>query len=148
MARWLPHPKEAIRVHDKQSKGRRLGIFKPHEKKLKAAREKKRGEEFSIELCGGPVPAKNTAGGIRAVRAIEQVDPDGALHYLESKFGEDLTAVRTAMTKLAEAYPPNALAKEAFALYEQFRPKIPEGKIGWGAKGILDLDQIASLAGK
>ena len=40
-----------------QAKGRRLGIFKPHEKGAKQARDKKRGEEFWIELCGRPVPA-------------------------------------------------------------------------------------------
>jgi hypothetical protein len=32
-----------------QAKGRRLGIFKPHEEKAKKAREKERGERFLIE---------------------------------------------------------------------------------------------------
>src|SRR5271170_6872342 len=50
-----------------QAKGRRLGIFKPHEEKPIKAREKERGEEFWIEICGRPVPAKNTEAGIRAV---------------------------------------------------------------------------------
>jgi hypothetical protein len=35
-----------------QAKGRRLGILKPHEEKPHTAREKERGEEFWIELCG------------------------------------------------------------------------------------------------
>ena len=43
-----------------QTKGRRLGIYKPHEEGAKEAREKERGEEFWIELCGRPLPAKNT----------------------------------------------------------------------------------------
>jgi hypothetical protein len=30
-------------------------------------------------------------------------------------------------------------------LYEKFRPDIPEGQAGWGAKGDLDLDLIRSL---
>src|SRR5437763_1337358 len=51
-----------------QSKGRRLGIFKPHEGQPKNAREKKQGEEFWIELCGRPVTAENTEDGIWAVR--------------------------------------------------------------------------------
>ncbi len=51
------------------SKGRRLGIFKPHEEKAMKAREKERGERFWIALCGRPVPATNTDDGIRAVRA-------------------------------------------------------------------------------
>jgi hypothetical protein len=46
-----------------QAKGRSLGIFKPHEEKPKKAPEKERGEEFWIELCGRPVPAKNTDDG-------------------------------------------------------------------------------------
>lgn len=42
-----------------QAKGRRLGIFKPHERKPKEAREKERGERFFIEVCGRTVPVKN-----------------------------------------------------------------------------------------
>ena len=34
---------------------------------------------------------------------------------------------------------PDELAQRGFGLYEQFRPKIPEGVSGWGAKGELDL---------
>jgi hypothetical protein len=33
-------------------------------------------------------------------------------------------------------------------VYEKFRPSIPEGVTGWGAKGELDLDYIRSLASK
>ena len=46
----------------------------------------------------------------------------------------------------AHAYRPRELAAEAFALYEEFRPVIPEGVKGWGAKGVLDLRKIRSLA--
>jgi hypothetical protein len=35
-----------------QAKGRRLGIFKPHEQKAKERREKERGEQFSVEVFG------------------------------------------------------------------------------------------------
>ena len=38
---------------------------------------------------------------------------------------------------------PDELAQRGFGLYEQFRPKIPEGVSGWGAKGELDLGGIA-----
>src|SRR5437667_8671975 len=57
-----------------QAKGRRLGIFKPHEEAVKKGREKKRGEEFWIEICGRPVPAKNTEEGIRAVHGDQVID--------------------------------------------------------------------------
>jgi hypothetical protein len=49
-----------------QAKGRRLGVFNPHEAKPKKAREKGRGQRFLIEVCR-PVPATNTDDGIRAV---------------------------------------------------------------------------------
>jgi len=60
-----------------QPKGRRLGIYKPHEEGAKEAREKERGEEFWIELCGRPLPAKNAEDGIRAVKGTEVIEPGG-----------------------------------------------------------------------
>jgi hypothetical protein len=51
-----------------QSKGRRLGVFKPHEERAKKARQKERGERFCVEVMGRPVPTTNTEDGIRAVR--------------------------------------------------------------------------------
>ena len=128
-----------------QAKGRRLGIFKPQEEKTKAARQKERGEQFWVEICGRSIPAMNTAEGIRAVSGRAAVDSDNAQYYLESKFGDQLDAVRTAMTTLAKAYRPRELAAKAFGLYETFRPEIPKGVKGWGAKGILDLRKIKSL---
>jgi hypothetical protein len=40
------------------------------------------------------------------------------------------------------------LAHDAYSLYERFRPDIPAGKKGWGAKGDLDLALIGKLAKK
>lgn len=138
---------KAVAGLNAQAKGRRLGIFKPHEEKPKEAREKKkRGEEFWIEVCGRPVPAKNTKEGIRAVKGAEPIDPDGVRSYLQSKFGDDLDRVRKAMVTLAKAFKPKELAEVAFHLYERFRPAIPEGVSGWGAKGNLDLRLIEKLA--
>ncbi len=51
-----------------------------------------------------------------------------------------------AMEELAIAIPPDRIGKEAYHLYEKFRPQVPEGPQGWGAKGILDLDLIWKLA--
>jgi len=129
-----------------QAKGRRLGIFKPHKEKAKKAREKERGERFWIEVLGRPVPATNTDDGIRAVRGRNPIDPDSVRRYLSDKFGDDLKTVRSAMEKLAKAYRPKELAHDACRLYERFRPDIPEGKKGWGAKGDLDLGLIGRLA--
>jgi hypothetical protein len=129
-----------------QTKGRRQGIFRPHEDKPTKAREKDRGEEFWIELLGRPVPAKNTEDGIRAMKGAQVIKPDGVRRYLQNKFGDDLKAVRSGMTTLAKAFKPQELAQGAFGLYERFRPAIPEGVKGWGAKGELDLGLIEGLA--
>jgi hypothetical protein len=136
---------KAVAGLNAQSKGRRLGVFKPHEEKPSKAREKESGEEFWIEVLGRPVPAKNTDEGIRAVKVAQVIDPDGVRRYLEDKFGDDLTRVRSAMQKLAESYKPQELAENAFRLYERFRPAIPEGVKGWGARGELDLGLIERL---
>jgi hypothetical protein len=100
---------KAVAGLNAQAKGRRLGIFKPHEEKAKKAREKERGERFWIEVLGRPVPAINTDDGIRAVQKGRPIDPDSVRRYLEDKFGEDSKAVRSAMQKLAKAYRPQEL---------------------------------------
>jgi hypothetical protein len=129
-----------------QAKGRRLGIFKPHEDKPTTIRKKQHGEEFWIAVCGRPVPAKNTSEGVRAVSGDKVIDPKSVETYLGQKFGDGLEPARAAMTKLAKVFTPKELADEAYPLYVRFRPEIPEGVKGWGAKGILDLSLIASLS--
>jgi hypothetical protein len=129
-----------------QAKGRRLGIIEPPKEKPKEMRDKKRGEQFFVELLGRAIPARNTEDGIRAVNGAKIIDPDSARRYLESKFGDDLAGARVAMERLAKSYPPKELAAKGFRLYERFRPSVPEGVKGWGAKGILDLGLIERLA--
>ena len=69
------------------------------------------------------------------------MSPVSVEKYLTSKFGESLPAVRAAMVTLAKSRRPEALADEAFHLYEKFRPSVPEGEAGWGAKGSLSLGE-------
>src|SRR5215468_7962845 len=95
---------KAVAGLNAQAKGRRLGIFKPHEEKAKKAREKERGERFWVVVLGQPVPATNTNAGIRAVRGGKPIDPDSVRRYLTDKFGDGFKAVRSAMQKLAKAY--------------------------------------------
>lgn len=130
-----------------QAKGRMLGIYGPP-KALHKGKPKKAGlgEDFWIDLCGRPVPAKNTDNGVRAVVKDKPIDPDGVRRYLSSKFGGNLDRVREAMAELATAFAPEALSDRAYGLYERFRPAVPKGQRGWGAKGELDLDLIRSLA--
>jgi len=137
---------KAVAGLNAQSKGQRLGIFKPVPQELKKARARKRGEEFFVEICGRHVPAINTAGGVRAVIKNQPIESKSVERYLESKFGESLDAARAAMRDLAKALRPEQLMTNAFSLYVEFRPAIPEGVKGWGAKGNLDIDRIRSLA--
>ena len=71
------------------------------------------------------------------------VDSASVQKYLVSKFGDALPAVRHAMETLAKSREPEALAAEGFRLYEAFRPGVPSGESGWGAKGTLSLAKIA-----
>ena len=74
------------------------------------------------------------------------IRPDSVRRYLEGKFGDDLNAARKAMQRLSKSLGPKELAERCFGLYKRFRPEIPEGVKGWGAKGILDLKVIEQLA--
>ncbi|MCX8160386.1 MAG: hypothetical protein N3G18_05590 [Candidatus Saccharicenans sp.] len=130
-----------------QSKGRSLGIFKPVEHRKELAEKKARpGEEFWIELLGRPIPARITDHGLRAVIKGRPIEPDGVSRYLQEKFGPRLESVKEAMLALARAFKAEELASKAYSLYEQFRPEIPPGLKGWGAKGELKLDLIRRLS--
>jgi hypothetical protein len=129
-----------------QSKGQRLGIFTPAEKNPEEIRKKKAQETSYVELMGRSLEVVSTPQGLRAIAKGEPVTPESVERYLKGKFGENLPEVRAAMEELSRAFTPEVLALRAFSLYEQFRPKIPEGVTGWGAAGELDLDTLHHLA--
>jgi hypothetical protein len=141
---------KAVAGLNAQAKGRSLGIYGPPKALREGEEPKKRGlgEEFWVEVCGRPVPAKKTEDGIRAVVGDKPVEPAPVEKYLAGKFGEALDEVRAAMAELAAAYDRDDLAEAAYGLYETFRPTIATGKRGWGQKGDLDLGLIRSLAKK
>jgi len=138
---------KAVTGMNAQSKGKRLGIYteKPEEEKPEKQRRQPSKETFSVELMGRLVPAVNTRDGIRAMEKDQPVSPGSAESYLESKFGEELPAARRAFQELAKTYSPDEIRHKAYDLYEEFRPTIPEGTRGWGAKGNLDLDALEKL---
>jgi len=139
---------KAVAGLNAQSKGRRLGIYeeKSEEEKEKEAKKAKPVKTEFVEILGRGVPAIKTAQGLRASIKGEEIDAEGVERYLRGKFGEDYEESRAAMEKLAKAFTPKQLESKAYDLYEKFRPEIPEGKKGWGAKGELDLEYIRSLA--
>jgi len=138
---------KAVAGLNAQSKGRRLGIYeeKSEEEKEKDAKKQKQVRVEFIQLLGRGVPAVKTPQGLRAAIKGEEIDPQSVDKYLNQKFGDDLNETRAAMEKLAKAFTPKQLESKAYALYEKFRPAIPEGAKGWGAKGELDLEYLLSL---
>jgi hypothetical protein len=155
VAKRLGHDEEtaltlgkAVAGLNAQSKGRKLGIYeeKSEEERKEEKKKEKPAKVELIEVLGRGVPVVKTPRGVRAAINGEPIHAGSVESYLEKKFGDDLEDARAAMEKLAKAYPPKQLEKKAYDLYEKFRPAIPEGKKGWGAKGELDLDYIRSLA--
>jgi hypothetical protein len=139
---------KAVAGLNAQSKGRKLGIYEEKTKEEKKDDKKKESTakpEF-IELLGRGIPAIKTPHGLRAAIDGKPIYAESVELYLKQKFGDDFDEARAALQKLAKAYTPKQLESQAYGLYEKFRPEIPEGKKGWGAKGELDLDYIRSLA--
>ncbi len=131
-----------------QSKGRRLGIFeeKPEPETKAKPKPARTTPTTLVKVLGRPVPAVRTRQGVRATVKGKAISPSSVQYYLKQKFGAELPEARSALETLAKAYSPEELEARAYALYEQFRPPIPEGAKGWGATGELDLDYIRSLA--
>ena len=138
---------KAVASATAQTKGRRLGIYDEKGGKITPdLSSKSRNEgESATTIMGRSVTTLSTPAGVRAASKGQPIDPGSVLRYLEKAFGNDLIDVRLALVGLAEAFSPRDLAMLAYALYEQFRPEIPDGTRGWGAKGQLSLDVIRRL---
>jgi hypothetical protein len=130
------------------SKGKALGLFKPTPMELRSQRaaHAKRAGVFHVELLHRAVPVLQTHEGLRAVAKDKPIEPASVQKYLVSKFKDGLRPVVAVMQELAASREPADLAKEAYALYEQFRPDVPVGGAGWGAAGVLSLTRIRTLA--
>jgi hypothetical protein len=129
-----------------QSKGRRLGIYPELSLGEEPRRVRRPTIPETIPLMGRAVPVVKTGAGLRATVKDQPANPASVERYLAQKFGPGLPEAKAAMQALARAYPPKQLTAVGFSLYEQFRPSIPEGVRGWGARGPLDLDLIRLLA--
>ena len=64
------------------------------------------------------------------------------LDRVRDPFGEHLGEVQQAMELLAVRYDPQELNRVGFRLYEKFRPEVPHGSEGWGAKAELEVERI------
>jgi hypothetical protein len=128
------------------AKGVRLGIIEPTPAELRAQRKKPAGEMLRIALLGRAVPAVSTPDGIRGLAKDAISKPEAAQRYIDKNFAGHAAEAHRVMAELAKSVPVDRLAREAFRMYEQFRPEVPAGTAGWGAKGTLDLAKIAKLA--
>ena len=135
-----------------QSKGQRLGIFEPsdehHAKEDNLKKPELAPEYQTVRLLGREISVKKTDQGLRADAGGQVIDPASVKKYLEQKFKENLSEVRQAMQTLAQSTDPASLNRRGFALYEEFRPAIPEGQRGWGAAGELSVEKIRQLVEK
>jgi hypothetical protein len=96
-----------------------------------------------VFLLGKPIRLlTNSDGELRAADGDQPADPAGVQRYLTNAFGDHLAEIRAAMDVLAARYDPVELNRIGFRLYEKFRPEIPPGNTGWGAKAELHVTKI------
>ena len=130
------------------AKGVSLGIIEPQPELVRErSLQLGEGEQLHVGLLGRAVPVEQTPDGIRAISKGKPGNPAQVAKYLASKFGPDLDAARAAMEELAASVEPVELQRRGFRLYERFRPDVPAGESGWGAKGELDLAKVRGAVG-
>jgi len=139
---------KAVAGMNAAAKARRLHLHEGAKEPGKKKPVAKPAPKDTVALLGREVPVKRTAAGLRALDHDRPADAAAVERYLAQKFGDALEDAREAFRTLARSRTPAALAGEAFALYEAFRPSIPAGVRGWGAAGVLDLGLVRKLAGK
>ena len=84
----------------------------------------------------------NADGELRAADIDQPSNHTAVERYLAKAFGDHLGEARSAMEELASRYEPAELNRIGFRLYETFRPDVPPGNEGWGAKALLDIQKI------
>lgn len=137
---------KAVAGMNAAAKARRLKLVEPAKEPAGKKKAAKPAPARTVELLGRAVPVVETKAGLRAVAKERPENPAAVERYLAQKFGDALEDVREAFRALARSRTPAALAAEAYALYEAFRPEIPAGVRGWGAAGVLDLALVRKLA--
>jgi hypothetical protein len=102
----------------------------------------------TARLLGRDIPVSSAGGGtLRAEDDGKPASAKGVRSYIARAFGDRLGEARAAMEALAASLPPEELNRVGFRLYERFRPDVPEGAQGWGAKGELWVERIVGAAG-
>ncbi|KAL4447265.1 hypothetical protein ABPG77_007298 [Micractinium sp. CCAP 211/92] len=129
-----------------QSKGRSLGIYEAKERseeeeEARAAEEAEAGVQ-RVDVFGMRLKAVSQGGQQLAYSGGAAIKPGGVQAYLRRAFKERLGDAKAAMEELAAAVPAEQLGREAYKLYERFRPEWR----GWGQAGQLDPQKLHQLA--
>ena len=157
VAERLGHPPDAaltlgraVAGASAQAKARRLGIADEHqgEDRTGGERSAKAAPARTVRLLGREIAVAAAKGGtVVALDKDKPASPSAVRNYLARAFGDRLGEVRGAMEALAASLPPDELDRVGFRLYERFRPEVPEGVEGWGAKAELRIERIGRAGG-
>ena len=157
VAERLGHPEEtalslgaAVAGTAARAKARRLGLAEDNREDDGPRRQgDAAGERSTVRLLGREIPMSRSSDGGALLAAHEgrPQSPAAVMAYLARAFGDRLGEVRAAMEALASSLPPDELNRVGFRLYERFRPEVPDGAEGWGAKAVLDIGRIERAAG-
>jgi hypothetical protein len=98
----------------------------------------------TVRLLGREISVSAAKGGtVVALDGDRPASPAAVRNYLARAFGDRLGEVCGAAERLAASLLPEELERVGFRLYERFRPEVPEGVEGWGAKAELRIERIA-----
>jgi hypothetical protein len=158
VAERLGHPPETaltlgrfVAGSSARAKARRMGISDEkqdaEERHVRAAELKPQRQ--TVRLLGRDIPVVAAEEGtLRAEDDGKPASDRSVQSYIARAFGDRLAEVRAAMEALAASLPPEELNRLGFRLYERFRPDVPEGAQGWGAKGELRVERIVGAVGQ
>jgi hypothetical protein len=131
-----------------KAKGKSLGIFEDDDddQEPKPKRPKKNKEEDYVRVFQHvKIPVQTKPNGDRlAVMGGGTIDPRPVEKYIEGNFRDKLVDFKEAMEMLANSMSEDELRKQAYDLYEQFRPAWK----GWGRKSTLSMEAIHGLVKK
>ena len=154
VAERLGHPPDlaltlghAVAGSSARAKARSIGIAEDRDHDAEKHAHELRPAIKPVRLLGRDIRVLPTPDGeLLADDNGKPADPAAVRRYLARAFGDRLADVRAAMAAVAATMPSDELNRVGFRLYERFRPDIPAGAAGWGAKGELHIERISSSA--
>jgi hypothetical protein len=144
MALTLGH---AVAGSSARAKARSIGIAEDRDHETQKREHELRPAIKPVRLLGRDVRlAATEAGELLAEDRGKPADPAAVRRYLAKAFGERLAELCAAMEAAAAGIAPEELNRVGFRIYEGFRPEVPPGAEGWGAKGELHVERIGAAA--